>query len=76
MNREAVVSFRFPAFHSPNADQANKMILPQSALETIVDKKVAFPLTFEVRLDIAAPLGHTLSEGFAPGIPVCSLALC
>lgn len=43
------VTLTLSALHSPEADSKQKLILPPAALQSIVDAKVAFPLTFAVR---------------------------
>ena len=43
------VTLTLSALLSPEADSKQKLILPPSALQAIVDAKVAFPLTFAVR---------------------------
>ena len=64
MNVDASVEFRFPVFFSPLADKTHKIIFPATALESIVDKRIMFPLTFELRglVDIATAGRHTLSN--------------
>ena len=43
------VSFTFSCLRSDEADSRGKLILPSTALQSIVNAKVAFPLTFAVR---------------------------
>ena len=43
------VSFTLNALRSDEADSKGKLILPPSALQTLVNAKVAFPLSFVVR---------------------------
>lgn len=43
------VTLTLSALLSPEADSKRKLILPPAALQSIVDAKVAFPLTFSVR---------------------------
>ncbi len=42
------VSLQFPCFVSPEATAAGKLLLPPSALQACIDRKVAFPLTFQI----------------------------
>ena len=43
------VTLTLSALQSPEAESKQKLILPPAALQSIVDAKVAFPLTFAVR---------------------------
>ena len=43
------VTLTLSALLSPEADSKQKLILPPAALQSIIDAKVAFPLTFAVR---------------------------
>lgn len=45
---QSVMSIELQAFHSPQLDASGKILLPPQALQAIIDKKLLFPLTFQI----------------------------